>query len=134
MHKKGKLDCTIYTVLRLRRRLTMVAEAGGGGATLRPRFTKRKTKNIPARRTIQGARARLDRQSAPNKYKRATGKHESSPHFDNVGGLTGQQIAESLKSRPTNALPYAKLLDNSLTENFFFTESIRRKPSRTQSR
>ena len=76
MHKKGKLDCTIYTVLRLRRGLTRGQEAEKGKAFVAPTINRAEIQHIPARRTIQGARARLDRESVPSNYKRATGKHE----------------------------------------------------------
>ena len=92
MHKKGKLDCAIYTVLRLRRGLTRGQEAEKGKAFVAPTINRAEIQHIPARRTIQGARARLDRESAPSKYKRATGKHESLPHFHNIRGLAMQQI------------------------------------------
>lgn len=92
MHKKGKLDCTIYTVLRLRRGLTRGQKAEKGKALVASAINKAETEHIPARRPIQGARARLDRQSAPSKCKRATGRHENLPNLDNVGGLTVQQI------------------------------------------
>ena len=92
MHKKGELDCTIYTVLRLRRGLTRGQKAEKGKAFVASAINKAETEHIPTRRSNQGARARLDRESAPSKYKRATGRHENLPHFYNVRGLTMQQI------------------------------------------
>ena len=133
MHKKGKLDCTIYTVLRLRRGLTRGQKAEKGKAFIAPTINREEIQHIPARRTIQGARARLDRESAPRNCKRETGKHESLPHFYYIRGLAGQQIAESLQSGPADTLTEAELLDSRLGQNRIFTKSVRRKPRRPQS-
>ena len=76
MHKKGKQDCTIYTVLRLRRGLTRGQEAEKGKAYVASAINKAEAEHIPARRSNQGARARLDRESEPSKYKKATGRPE----------------------------------------------------------
>lgn len=133
MHKKGKLDCTIYTVLRLRRGLTRGQKAKKGKAFVAPTINKAETEHIPARRTIQGARARLDRESVPSKCKRETGRHERSFHLDNIRGLTGQKITKNLESRPADTLTAAELLDSRLGQNRIFTKSVRRKPRRPQS-
>ena len=89
MYKKGKLDCTIYTVLRLRRGLTRGQKAEKGKAFVAPTINKAEIQHIPARRTIQGARARLDRESEPSKCKGETGRHEKLPHLDDISGLAG---------------------------------------------
>ena len=89
MHKKGKMDCTIYTVLRLRRGLTKGQKAKKGKAFVASAIKRAEDQHIPARRSNQGARARLDRESAPSKCKRATGRHERSPHLDNIRRLAG---------------------------------------------
>ena len=132
MHKKGKLDCAIYTVLRLRRGLTRGQKAEKGKEFVAPTINREEIQHIPARRTIQGARARLDRESAPRNCKRETSKHESLPHFYYIRGLAGQQIAESLQSGPADTLASAELLNNSLTEYFIFTKPITRVPSRAK--
>ena len=89
MHKKGKLDCTIYTVLRLRRGLTRGQKAEKEKAFVASAINKAEAEHIPARRSNQGARARLDRESAPSNCKREKGRHEKSPHLDNIRGLAG---------------------------------------------
>lgn len=76
MHKKGKIDCTIYTVLRLRRRLTRGQKAEKGKEYVASAINRAEAEHMPARRSNQGARARLDRESAPSRYKRETGRHE----------------------------------------------------------
>ena len=88
MHKKGKLDCTIYTVLRLRRGLTMGAEEEEEKKIIAPTIYKEEAQHIPAGRSNQGLRA-LDREAAPSSYKRETSRHENLPNSDNIGGLTG---------------------------------------------
>lgn len=133
MHKKGKQNCTIYTVLRLRRGLTKGSEAEKGKKCITPAINKTKAQHTPARRTNQGARARLDRESAPSNCKRATGRHESSPHFYNIRGLTIQQIANQFQSDPAYTLTASELLDSRLGQNRIFTQSVRRKPRRPQS-
>ena len=47
-----------------------------GKACIAPAINRAEIQHLPARRTIQGARARLDRQSAPRKCKREKGRHE----------------------------------------------------------
>ena len=76
MHKKGKLDCTIYTVLRLRRGLTRGEKAEKGKKFIAPTIYKDISEHIPARRSNQGARAPLDRESAPRNCKSETDRHE----------------------------------------------------------
>ena len=134
MHKKGKLNCTIYTVLRLRRGLTRGQKAEKEKAFVAPTINRAETQHIPARRTIQGARARLDRESAQSNCKRETGRHERSPHLYNVRGLTMQQITNQFQSAPADTLTDTELLKNSFTEYFIFTKPIRRKPRRLQCR
>ena len=112
MHKKGKLNCTIYTVLRLRRRLTRGQKAEKEKAFIASAINKAEAEHIPARRSNQGARARLDRESAPSSCKRATGEHESLPNFYNVRGLTMQQITNQFQSAPTDTLTDTELLDS----------------------
>lgn len=133
MQKKGKQDCTIYTVLRLRRGLTRGQEAEKGKAFVAPTINRAEIQHIPARRTIQGARARLDRESAPRNCKRETGRHESLPHFYNVRGLAMQQITNQFQSAPADTLTAAEILDSRLGQNRIFTKSVRRKPRRPQS-
>lgn len=91
---------------------------------MRPRFTKQTTEHIPARRSNQGARAPLDRESAPSKCERATSRHENLPHLDNVRGLAVQQITEGFESIPPYPVTVAELLNDGFTENLFFAESI----------
>ena len=132
MHKKGKQDCTIYTVLRLRRGLTRGQKAEKRKTFVASAINRAETEHIPARRSNQGARAPLDRESAPSKCKGETGKHESLPHFYNIRGLTIQQIAKNLQSRPADTLTAAELLNNSFAEYFIFTKPITRVPSRAK--
>lgn len=133
MHKKRKLDCTIYTVLRLRRGLTRGQEAGKGKEYVTSAINRAKAQHIPARRSNQGARARLDRESVPSKCKRETGRHERSFHLDNIRGLTGQKITKNLESGPADTLTATKFLDYSFTKNPITAKPIRRKPRRPQS-
>lgn len=65
------------------------AEARGGKSYIAPTIHKADNQAY-TRETLQPrACAALDRESAPRKRERATGRHENLPHFDNVRGLTG---------------------------------------------
>lgn len=67
----------------------MVAEAGGGKKYIASTIHKEDNRAYTRETLKPRAYAALDRESALSKCKRATGRHENLPHFDNVRGLTG---------------------------------------------